>query len=67
MHLLYRFCFQIVTGLLPDFSELLLGCCSSTLSHVVWEGAPIMMKVEAKQRLNTPFYRLRFVNTMSDW
>ena len=41
---------QFVTGLLPDF-RIIAWLLQFYIVYVVWEGAPIMMKVEEKQRL----------------
>jgi hypothetical protein len=48
--LVVPFLLQIVTGLLPDF-RIIAWLLQFYIVYVVWEGAPIMMKVEEKQRL----------------
>ena len=48
--LVVPFLLQIVTGLLPDF-RIIAWMLQFFIDYVVWEGAPIMMKVEEKQRL----------------
>ena len=46
--LVVPFLLQIVTGLLPDF-RIIAWLLQFYFVYVVWEGAPIMMKVEEKQ------------------
>ena len=42
--------YMAFTGLLPDF-RIIAWLLQFYIVYVVWEGAPIMMKVEEKQRL----------------
>lgn len=48
--LVVPFLLQIATGLLPDF-RIIAWLLQFYIVYVVWEGAPIMMRVEEKQRL----------------
>lgn len=48
--LVVSFLLQIVTGLLPDF-RIIAWLMQFYIVYVVWEGAPILMNVEEKQRL----------------
>ncbi|MDD3037491.1 Yip1 family protein [Bacteroides sp.] len=48
--LVVPFLLQIVTGLLPDF-RIIAWLLQFYIVYVVWEGAPIMMRVGEKQRL----------------
>lgn len=48
--LVVSFLLQIVTGLLPDF-RIIAWLLQFYIVYVVWEGVPIMMRVEEKQRL----------------
>ncbi len=48
--LVVPFLLQIVTGLLPDF-RIIAWLLQFYIVYVVWEGAPILMGVEEKQRL----------------
>ncbi|GCB34886.1 membrane protein [Bacteroides faecalis] len=48
--LVVPFLLQIVTGLLPDF-RIIAWLLQFYIVYVVWEGVPIMMRVEEKQRL----------------
>ena len=48
--LVVTFLLKIITGLLPDFS--IIGwLLQFYIVYVVWEGAPIVMQVEEKNRL----------------
>ena len=48
--LVVPFLLQIVTGLLPDF-RIIAWLLQFYIVYVVWEGAPIVMQVEEKNRL----------------
>ena len=48
--LVVSFLLQIVTGLLPDF-RIIAWLLQFYIVYVVWEGVPILMGVEEKQRL----------------
>ena len=48
--LVVPFLLQIVTGLLPDF-RIIAWLLQFYIVYVVWEGVPILMGVEEKQRL----------------
>ena len=48
--LVVPFLLQIVTGLLPDF-RIIAWLLQFYIVYVVWEGVPVLMGVEEKQRL----------------
>ena len=48
--LVVSFLLQIVTGLLPDF-RIIAWLLQFYIVYVVWEGVPVLMGVEEKQRL----------------
>lgn len=48
--LVVTFLLQIVIGVLPDFNIIAI-LLKFYLVYVVWEGAPVMMKIEEKDRL----------------
>lgn len=53
--LVVPFLLQIVTGLLPDF-RIIAWLLQFYIVYVVWEGVPILMNVEEKQRLKYTFF-----------